>query len=454
MAIHFISTLVVVVGFAIITGVIAAGHDRSMRPLLWIALAEYILCAGAQIAYGHSVNGGDSFYYCDFGEIIVRFMDANLDWAGPEVFKMLMQRESALDRLVESPQSNTGSMYASAAFILYLVRSRYAAHVLIAGFSFLSALGIFSACRQADPAVNPRRLFVATVLFPSIAFWTSALHKEAFCLIGMGLLLSAWRAVYARQLFRVCLYAPLGLVIILLFRPPALPPIMLGFVAYLVVERLQKARGPDAAVVGPLYLGLGLALFAAVMVAVTTWMPSLSLEQLGETMVKRQQQWAHQSTAGGSAVDLTAEDAQPTGFGPQLLRAPLALLNALFRPQLFDVHNVPTLVGALEMTTLTVMIIRLGVHHGLRGLVTAIQRSPFLLMCTVITIVGGTFVGLATLNLGSLARYRVPFLPFYGALIIALTQGMITAKAAAKAAARAQKATGRRRPTRSMPRPI
>jgi hypothetical protein len=105
----------------------------------------------------------------------------------------------------------------------------------------------------------------------------------------------------------------------------------------------------------------------------------------------------------------------------QLVRLPLALVNGLLRPQLFDVRNVFMLISALEMTTLTWMIIRILRQHGLGGTLVRIQQSPFLLMCAAITVVGCMFVGLVTLNFGSLARYRVPFLPFYGAFIAALS---------------------------------
>jgi hypothetical protein len=98
------------------------------------------------------------------------------------------------------------------------------------------------------------------------------------------------------------------------------------------------------------------------------------------------------------------------------------LLNALFRPQLFDVTSPVVAVSALEMTAITILLFRAVRANGFVGLLVRIQRSPFLLMCAAITVVGCTFVGLTTFNFGTLARYRVPFLPFYGALLVGLAQ--------------------------------
>ena len=84
-----------------------------------------------------------------------------------------------------------------------------------------------------------------------------------------------------------------------------------------------------------------------------------------------------------------------------------------------EVRGVVVKRRGVVVTWLLIVAIR---RHGFTGLLRAIQGSPFLLMCSVVTVVGCTFVGLATLNFGSLARYRVPFLPFYGALVVALAR--------------------------------
>jgi hypothetical protein len=272
----------------------------------------------------------------------------------------------------------------------------------------------------------------------------------------MGLIFAAWRGLRLRR-FRALVYAPIGLGIILLFRAPALPPLVLGLVVYLAYSRLQKARGADAVIVGPIVVAVGLAGLALAMIAVTQFMPTLALNQLSDTMTKRQESWTSQQDRGGSTVD--DDGGVPDTFAGQLMRLPLGLSNALFRPQFFDVHNVASLIAAIEMTFITWLVIRALRKHGVRGLFVRVQRSPLLLMCTVITLVGCSFVGLVTLNLGSLARYRVPFLPFYGALVTSLSPLRKTARDAAVTAveavdvrARTALARARRwRPRRAVP---
>jgi hypothetical protein len=67
-------------------------------------------------------------------------------------------------------------------------------------------------------------------------------------------------------------------------------------------------------------------------------------------------------------------------------------------------------------------------------------------MCAVITLIGCALVGLVTRNFGSLSRYRVPFLPFYGALVLALNHAPAAARAkTAKAAPGGQAGSKRAR---------
>ena len=111
----------------------------------------------------------------------------------------------------------------------------------------------------------------------------------------------------------------------------------------------------------------------------------------------------------------------PQSPGALALRLPLGLINALFRPQLFDVNNALVLVSALEMTYITFVLLGIVRRRGIR-VFGDLRRSPFLLMCSIVVAIGCSFVGVVTLNLGSLARYRVPFLPFYGALLAILSE--------------------------------
>jgi hypothetical protein len=154
------------------------------------------------------------------------------------------------------------------------------------------------------------------------------------------------------------------------------------------------------------------------MVALSRLVPSLGVSQLGATMSHQQANWV---ALEGDSTFRTSEGAPDTLTG-QLLQLPLGLVNAMFRPQLFDVNNVNALVSAIEMTFITLVIARILMQNGITRVFARVQRSPMLLMSAIIAVIGCAFVGLVTFNFGSLVRYRVPFLPFYGVLLSALSE--------------------------------
>ncbi|MDB4945201.1 MAG: hypothetical protein JWP97_4735 [Labilithrix sp.] len=400
------------------TAMFAPRFPKSVRPYLYVAFVEYQLCALYQYYNGADANG-----YREVGTELTRFLDAQFSWAAPEVLALMLHRPSAFDDVVFGAGSNTGSMCAAAAWIIFFVRgSAYAAQTLVAGLAMFGSFGVFLGLRDAAPKVSPVRLFVATVLFPSVAFWIAALHKEALCLMGMGLMLTSWRRLYRPQRLGAIIRGILGILIVAMFRTPVLAVLLLGLVLHVVVEQGRKtARGSMFS--QPRYLLLGALVMAVGLYAVGRISPDLALDKLNDTVATQQGAWIQvangRSGAGGSAFDV--EEPVARSVASQIAQAPLSLVNALFRPQLFDVRSPSALVSALEMTALTVLLFTAIQRRTLKGVARDIRDSPFLLMCAAVTVIGCTFIGLTTRNWGTLARYRVPILPFYGSLIAVLT---------------------------------
>ena len=439
--IDLVMTMLVVVLLAAGTALLANTVEFAMRRWVWIGFGWFMVCAIAQLLITRVINpeGGDTTMYTERSTELARYMETSFTFVAPEVFKLLIQQPSGVDNfpMIVGAGSNTGSMFGVAAFLIYfLAGSDIAAQVLVSGFSYYGALQIYKAFADAQPDLDRRKLFIGTVLFPSVGFWTAAMHKESFCLMGVGCCLAAWRGVYNTKIIRSIILLALGITLLGLFRPPVIPPIALGVAVFYLYERLRRSRGGNAIVLGPIYLIVAFAVLAAGMVLVSHLDPSLGIDKIGDTMSEKQGQWG--KVTAGSTIDTgdADPDGVPTTPAAQLARVPFGLLNALLRPQLFDVHNAGTFLGALEMTVVGYLLFRAIYGGGVRGILREIEKSPLMLMCTVVTLVGCTFVGLVTLNLGSLARYRVPFLPFYATFVLSLARQRAPVRSAVELAPR------------------
>lgn len=420
-----LAVFVVVLMFLLGTIAFSRRFPRSLRGLVYLAFVEYMICASLQLVYSRViVGGGDEWFYVRSAEFMSKLLENSFSWAFPEAIKLFFQQDNLFKEAVEGSGSNTGSMTAAAGLLMWVFQgSDFGAHFFVAGLAFFGALVSYRAIVAGYPEGPPKQLFWAVVLFPSIAFWTAALHKESFSLFGMGFALTAWNRMSMRKWVSAFFYAVPGLGFILLFRAPVVPPLALGIAVHFILDRLKKTRKGDAVLLGPVYFAGGLAVLALGMLLVTRISPQFGVDRLGETVGIMQNGWAKTADKGGSDLIHVDDLKGQLGLGQQLAQIPLGLANALFRPQIWDVHNVPSAVGAAESLGILYFVVRAIRRRGARGTFNAMQAQPFLVMAAVITIVGCLFVGLVTLNIGTLARYRVPFLPFYGSLVVGLAYG-------------------------------
>ena len=148
--------------------------------------------------------------------------------------------------------------------------------------------------------------------------------------------------------------------------------------------------------------------------------PSYAIDQVGTAIAN--QQGSYMKMGGRSHVEIGVEDevVRDTSLGGQLKYAPLALVNALFRPFLFEAVNVNQFSGALENTAILVVLITLVFRLRLHVAVRQVVNMPILFAFAVFVLMFATAVGLSTQNLGTLSRYRTPMVPMYVTLLLVL----------------------------------
>jgi hypothetical protein len=98
---------------------------------------------------------------------------------------------------------------------------------------------------------------------------------------------------------------------------------------------------------------------------------------------------------------------------------PLGVATALFRPLLIEGTNPLLAISALEMTVFTVLVLR-GLRNGRTVLLLA-RRSALFSMCITFVAVFSVALGISTTNLGTLARYRAPMMPFYAMALVGMS---------------------------------
>jgi hypothetical protein len=388
------------------------------RPLLWLSFAMHQLAGMGNIWVTKLYYGyGDMLTYYRFGLVASDRLHADFWDLAPSLLGLIFRQPDPVAIPVDtlSPMSSTGSMQGLAAFAtFFLFDSLYAICATIASLAFLSKLALYVVAREELPEVPRRQLLWATLLLPSVLFWSCSLLKEPIAMIGLMVAIHSWHSLTKRRnLLRSALLFVFGSSIVVLFKGYMFPALGIALGGWYMFNNLRNRRGDIGLTLGHAVIAVTV---AAGIIAITgALLPRFSAEALGDQLADLQNIGAR---VEGRANYSLGENAGVANS--QVALAPLGLLTALFRPTLLEATTPLVLVGALEMTAFLVATLVVPFRRGIPAAVSELVRRPFLGFCSLFVIVFGTCVGLATTNLGTLSRYRMPLTPFFATVLVAL----------------------------------
>lgn len=410
----------------VIAYLLTRGLDRRERR---IATAAYVVgVVGALVNWLADELGYvlalDANSYRLWGIEYARLIDSDFPRFAPEVARLALHLPNNLPFDAPGAGTTTGTMSALAGGIVYLVGPSLLSMCLVAGaVSWFGQLCWYRVAREELASGDRPTALIAFFFVPSVVFWRTSYAKEAFLLGALGVLgLSAYRSLRHRTPLNV-LGALAGGVGVAVTKPYALFPLT---IALAVATYTRHAWREGAAIrVRPIYLALvaaaGLGLFAT-MAAI---FPEYSPDNVGETITAQREAWGYvhgSAASGGSDIDLGGDSTtQQVGLG---------LINALFRPFIFEARNPASFGAAVETTMVTVATLWLLLRGGRLATIRTLARTPILVFSGVFTLLFAVAVGVTTGNLGTMSRYRAPMMPFYALLILLLLRRAREAAAA------------------------
>lgn len=413
---HLLSGLIVILLGGALLSVPLRRWQPEERRLVGLAFAAHVSASYALLWVIQTIYGvGDVISFFRQGELLVRYVNTGTPGALGDITALVFQQSVHFPFLVIGIESPTGSMSGVGALLLLLTGSMWTGNLIAGLFAFSGQLAIYATFRESFSPHLRRRLAIAALLVPSVAFWSGGLVKEAVAIGGLGwLIFGLWR-VSQRKLVGVASVIGGGLVIGL-SKPYIFVPLVLAVGVWLYWRKgLERGEGdfqsrPWRLLVAGTVAGAGVVLIGQLF-------PSYSMENLGEQAALHQ---FHGSRAGGgSAYDVGNPWTERTLIG-QLAFAPMGLISAWFRPFIFEVSNAAMVVNALESTAVTLLAGRVLMRLGPAGVWAKLRGSPALMFCLAFSVLTGIGVGITSTNLGTLSRYRGPMMPFFLALLLTL----------------------------------
>jgi hypothetical protein len=274
-------------------------------------------------------------------------------------------------------------------------------------FSWLGFWGLYFFYRAFVIAVGAgRRRSYAHLLFflPSLVFWPSSVGKEAWMMFALGVACYGVAKMLTGDMWKGLAPTILGLWLAGTVRPHVAALVGVS----LAVAILTKKSNRELRELAPLARVLSFAVVGVI----------------AAILVVKTDRFLHHSGFSVGSVSDTLADVQArtskggSSFVPSVLdspvRAPLAALTVLFRPFVFEAHNVQAFLAALEGTVLAVICLfrwRWGV-----AAIRSLRRDPYVVFCLAYTVLFViAFSSFA--NFGLLTRERVQLYPIFLVLI-------------------------------------
>ena len=385
-------------------------QSGQMRTIFWPALAVKIF-AGLAVGWIY-------FYYYGRGDTIAYWYDGKL----------------VAEKIVSDPLSTLNFYWDDGAFQwdgLMNHRPRSLFFVKISGLlaflcggsywmmaliiSFCSFLGAWYLCVKAICFFPDSRLpaILAFLFYPSAVFWSSGLIKESlglgalYFLSGIILMLINQRKVqgweWAVALVSLWISWNLKYYWVGVFIPIAITTVLV-----IMIKSFKPAfKRYELSI----WIGLFILLLLGASSIHPNFYPSRILWVIWENNLEFM-------ALTNSSNAIHYHDLGPS-FNSMLLNVPQALVSGIFRPFVWEAHNVTSMAAGIE--NLVLVIITLMAIPSVHKLVSSPNRILVLALLAYILILA-TLLALSTPNLGTLSRYKVGFLPFLVYLLLCHNQ--------------------------------
>jgi len=395
--------------------------EITLRYFLPALIVKILGALALGFVYQFYYNGGDTFNYHTHGsrhvwEAVVEspingftfFFRKALDYEG-------IYKYASKIYFFRDPNSLVVVKIA-AFFDLFTFSSYSATAVLFACFSFVGAWCLFVTFYRQYPAFH-FQIAVSTLFIPSVIFWGSGILKDTIVVSCLGIATYQFYKFFSEK--RISIFSLIVLVVSL-------------YLIYSIKKFILQAYIPSVMVwVGSQNLarirsGLIKAMIIPFMAVVVIYSAYYSVLKVGEGDTKYSLDKIAE-TAKVTAYDIrywTGKDAgsgyslgELDGSFTSLLRmAPAAINVSLFRPYLWEIKNPLMLLSALEGLAFLVIVIYVFFKKGI--FVWRACKDPNTIFAMVFALSFAFAIGVSTFNFGTLARYKIPLLPFFALALV------------------------------------
>ncbi len=387
------------------------------------------------LLYTYYYSSGDTFvYFSHATELNKAFADSPVKW-----FNLLLRipewyEGDYYEYIYRMPFYHTPANYmvcAATGLLGLIFGTTYLPTAVVFGIiSFTGVWALFRTFARQYPE-QIRLIAIAILFFPSVVIWGSGILKDTLCLFGIG-----WATYGMFQILingnvslRNILWTAFCIYLVSAIKIYILASFIPAVIFWILTTHSGKIRNDFTRV-------LTRTLVPVVVVGLVGVLATSFEKQLGNYALDnvlltsealRIDLLRNSEASDGSAYNLGEVDPTPLGL---LVKLPAAVNVTLFRPYVWEAKKVIIFFNALESLALFIITLVILFKLGLPRFFRTVGRDANLQFFLLFTIIFAFAVGISTYNFGTLSRYKIPCLPFFGMALVVLSKNA-TRKASA-----------------------
>ena len=374
-----------------------------------------VLCA---VFYAMLIN----FHY-GFGDSMTYFKDAIFIKyqisTGAETFSVLFDDYKTVTEAHDilaggGPQ---GLFVEKVALVLsYISLSRFLVTTLF--FAVIAYSGMFKMLQTFNDVMPGwhKRLALIVLFFPSLSVFGSGVLKDTLCMASLGWLIYCSHQLFIKKRFRIryVFILLLAITIISVVKVYILAAFIVPYVLFLLILLVKKIPSRFIRrIVMPFLLIIISAIYFINAGAIDEKLGYYAVDKLFKNIQEQSASYLTSEEAETGAVfDLGVLEPTISGF---IKKMPAGIAATIFRPFIWEAKKFIIIFSALESLFLLLLTIYIFYKTGIRYFFRNIFNNPFTFLCITYSLLFAALIGLSTYNFGTLARYRIPLIPFYAA---------------------------------------
>ncbi len=382
--------------------------------------------------YFYMFKGGDTFEYfrgiLDFKAAFFKYpKDAIASlFQNPEDYSQNIQKIISTRFYYTSEESLTIKF--GAIFGVIFNGSYMTIAFFYSAFAFGGIWRLFKTINYIFPEYKKHLAFFI-LFFPTIVFWSSSITKDSLVMGALGYFIYSFYQLFIARKFSLLqililfgsmyLIAGIKAYILVALIPALLLWLFLYYKSLIKNVLLRKLSIP-------LFTGLLLIMVYEGLNLMNTSdsFKEFTMEEISDNIVTYNN-YLSQPGLAGSAYNIGVIEPNLKSIATIF---PAAINVTLFRPFLWESNNIAGYMTSLESLFTLLFTLYVLLKTGLFKSFSTILKNPFLLFCLIFTLVFAGAVGMTSGNFGTLARYKIPCLPFYFTMLVVLWQTGIAKK--------------------------